>query len=220
MRVKRILTSVIATFDDFVTRVENHEAIADSVIEDVRKGAARIRVEIRRAGLRSAELERETQDLRRDVERWRARAVALGESGAAADRERALECVRRLESAESRKRDLEVDSERHAASTDALRRQLARVEQHLTELERRRAELVSMSAVAGSAKVADAHCLDNATRSGDVFDRWEVSIAAAVPGAQPVDDDAFARAFDREEEDTALAERLDDLMQGREVDDA
>lgn len=43
MKVKRLMASVSAGFEDFVTRVENHEAVADCAIDELRKAAARVR---------------------------------------------------------------------------------------------------------------------------------------------------------------------------------
>ena len=59
MRLKRLVATVSAGFEDFVAKVENHEAVADCIIDEVRQAAARVRVQHARARSRILRLERE-----------------------------------------------------------------------------------------------------------------------------------------------------------------
>jgi phage shock protein A len=98
MRLKRLVATVSAGFEDFVAKVENHEAVADCIIDEVRQAAARVRVQHARARSRILRLEREGDELIAERSRWNGRAVSL----AASDETRALECVRRGRRAENR----------------------------------------------------------------------------------------------------------------------
>jgi len=59
MKIKRLAASINAYFDDFVSKVENHDAVAKVAIEDVQKAAARIRSEKNKIDQRLKQLNEE-----------------------------------------------------------------------------------------------------------------------------------------------------------------
>jgi phage shock protein A len=203
MKLKRLVASINASFDDFVSRVENHEAVADSVIADVRAAAARLQVQIGRVGVQTQRATERRDALHRDVARWRQRALDLAE----ADPPRAIECVRRLERTE---RQL-VQSDQQLADlgrlNDQLRANLTDVERRLEDLTLRRASLSSRDARADALRVCTAGQTEDVDR---IFDRWEISIASAEysDNIGPAASDQLDRELSRDEEDEALRQRL------------
>ena len=45
---KRLFATLTAGFDSFIDQVENHEAVAEAVVADVRRQAARLKVQLSR----------------------------------------------------------------------------------------------------------------------------------------------------------------------------
>ena len=74
MRLKRLVTSVGASFEQFVNKVENQEAVAESVIRDVRASAAKLKVQMGGVNAQTERLRERRDRLTEDVGRWRQRA--------------------------------------------------------------------------------------------------------------------------------------------------
>ena len=68
MKVKRIVASINAGFESFLNKVENHEAVAESAIEEVRDSAAKVKVQQRRVGTTLARLRTRKSELDAEVE--------------------------------------------------------------------------------------------------------------------------------------------------------
>lgn len=212
VRVKNLVTSFTATFDQFAKRVENHEAVAENVLADVRKAAARLRVQ---AGRIQADIDRRRNTQKtalQSAEQWRKRALSQPEAG----KEQAIECLRRAEQAQ------------HAA--DSTDQQIARcegllaevqsaqrdVEARLVDLKLRKSALASRDARVDALSVSYDPILCEEVDA--VFERWEHAViekeyldgsSCAIsdsPGARM--DDRFERDFERAETDAALEATL------------
>ncbi len=83
--------ALVSRVDGMVSRIENHEALAQSAVRDVRRAGARARVQLRRVRVDGERLRDELSRLREDVETWRERAPRR----AVEDESAALECLRR-----------------------------------------------------------------------------------------------------------------------------
>lgn len=224
MKVKRLMASVSAGFDDFVTRVENHEAVADCAIDELRKAAARVRVQQARTATQLKRIEGDLGKLEAEAERWRARALRVadgavpatvgGESGGAerADEAKAIECVRRARRAELEIASLAEQRDRYRALAEELQGRLRDLERRLADAQLKRTAL--------SSRAARARTLRGVERCGPeesleaVFDRWDTVVTADEyrDGVEPVDGADLVDALDREfadEED--LAELRGDL---------
>ena len=208
MGVKRLVTSVTASFENFAHKIENHEAVANHVMQDVQAAAARLRVQIRRI---EADVERRTasrDQLQRSAKRWQQRAIATPKD----DETRALEC---LERAERARQDADVAQQQLARSEGLLsevQSSLADVEARLGELKHRRntlssrdtrADVLSGTQGAAASEVAEA-----------VFERWEQAVLEKeyldVPAAS-AGVDQFERVYDESERAAALKARLASL---------
>src|SRR5690606_18375172 len=96
MKIKTLLTSISASFDGMVRKIENHEAVADCVIVEVRESAAKIRGQLNLARTRHTILTNKEKQLLDDCQRWRERAVSCRNS----DEEKALRCMQSLKNSE------------------------------------------------------------------------------------------------------------------------
>lgn len=203
MRVfHRFRHTVTAGFESLLDQVENQEAIVSASIREVEQGAARVRVHRKRCERRIEQLEQRIAALEGEARSWRERAVRLKE-----DREKALECVRRLRVAEQARAAhvAELGQQRGLREKVLLDEQA--IDARLVELRTRAAALSSREARSNAQ--ASAH---HATDVDAVFDRWEARLdgAAVYDTAPPVD--TFASALSREEEEAATAAELERLL--------
>ena len=191
----RFTHTVSAGIESLLDQVENQEAVARATIHEVEAGAARVRAHRRRCERRIVELEARITSLNGDSALWKERAVRLR-----ADREKALECVRRHLAAEQAQaaHRAELLQQRDLRGKIALDQQA--IESKLSEL---RARCAALSSREARCAAESAHCNSDVER---VFDRWEARLDGVEGGIEPAPGvDHFAQSLSREE-DLAHAE--------------
>ena len=214
MRVKRLIASFGASFESFVNKVENHEAVADCVIADIRAAAAKLRVQRGRIQQQLQRFAFEREKLAGGQRRWQERALQLE----ATDEQRSLECVRHFKLTKSRLRQVEHQIDEYHAMDRQLQANLGDVERRLEQLQLKKTTLSSRSArasvLAGS---RDEEALADIEQ---VFDRWEAAVLEDEyrEGTRCEAVDSFEREFLADEELQALRETLEDLKQAAKPD--
>lgn len=212
MKARRLIASLSAGFEDFVSRVENHEAVADCAIEDLRKATAGVRVQQARTVAHVRRLERDLDAATQDAGRWRDRAAV------ADDDDQALECLRRARSAEQRRAALDGQLAEHRNLARDLEGRFRELETRLSELQLKRTSLSSREARARTLRSADrqtpAESLDA------VFDRWETTIITDEyrDGVSVDATDDLERTFSEQEDDADLRAELATLRAERSAD--
>ena len=206
MRLKRLAASMGASFEQFVNKVENHEAVAESVIRDVRAGAAKLKVQMGGVNAQSERLRERRDSLAEDAGRWRARAKRF----ATEDEDRALECLRRMKRAEAERTQVADQLAQYEALGEKLKDRLAAVEARLSDLQLKRTALSSRSA---RAQVMGTSDQDPMSDVNAVFDRWEMAVIEdeyldEVVGGES---DALGRELDAAEEREQLKAALEEL---------
>ncbi len=170
MKIKRLFTSINASFDDFVTGVENHEAVAAGVIADVRKAAARLRAQKGQLDARISRQQTQAKELAARKDRWQNRAAECAKE----DPEQGLLCLRQRDAAATALEQLNAQINEQSQLAAELASSLTQVESRLGELQNRRTALTSRGARANvMAKVATP---DLSTDVDELFERWEVAV--------------------------------------------
>jgi len=201
-RLRHWTTGVVAQLDGIVSRIENHEAVAESTLREARRAAARARV---RLGLvrRDGDALRERLATARESEAcWRERAARLAER----DENAALECLRRRRAAQREVASLQARLAEHERAERGLADDVARVEERVQKLDARHHRLATRQSC------ADAVAVNPEPEVDEVFERWELHVAERelVRGDAPPAD-AFASELDREEAEAALRAELEAL---------
>lgn len=221
MKVKRLMASVSAGFEDFVTRVENHEAVADCAIDDLRKAAARVRVQQARTATQSKRLDDRIASLEAEAERWRARALRVADAGGAgggagpSDETKAIECVRRARRTELECASLTEQRDRYRSLAEELRGRLSELERRLADAQLRRTALSSRAVRAQTLRSAERCAPEESLEA--VFDRWDTVVTAdeyrdGVELAEGLDaGDVLEREFADEEDLAGLRGDLEAL---------
>lgn len=208
-RIRLWTTQLVSRVDGMLTRIENHEALAASAIRDVRLAAARATVQLRRVRADGARLRDELAARRQAEETWRQRAART----AAADREQAIECLRRSKRAAREAAELERRVAEHERVEQQLAGDVAVVEERLSRLEDQRNVLATRQSRAQALS-----CVQDAQSPcgldvDEVFGRWETQVAEReyAGACLPRSDELDAR-FSEEEECAGLGAELDVLL--------
>lgn len=172
MKFKALVATFSASFDELVRKIENHEAVADCVIQDVREAAAKIRSQLNLTQTRLRKLQLKEKTLEEEGRRWRERALACREQ----DEEKALRCMQALKQNETSLENLRhLIRENEQLLTD-LESHLLNVEQKLAEIQGKRESLSARSA----RNKAESSALRSTDPQADegVFERWETQVIA------------------------------------------
>lgn len=209
MKLKRLVTSISASFDDLVTKVENHEAVANAAIVDVRKNAARIRSQLNLINKRHQNLITQEQRLQEDGMRWQQRARET----ASLDKDKALRCVHALEQCEQQAQNLKQQIQETARLKLELNQHLQEVEQRLQDLQIKRDSLHARSA--RNRALSDMERLRVTEDTDDIFTRWEEKLITeeyhvSLPDATTYSD--LETEFNEQEKNQKLNARLDEIL--------
>lgn len=210
MKLKHFVASISASFDDLVSKIENHEAVAGATILEIRSAAAKIRTQLNITRQRTETLQNQEQGFIEECTRWQARAQQCGSE----NKERALRCIQALEQAEQQQATAARQLQDNLRLQQELQQHLETVEQRLAELQRKRE---SLTARAARNKVT--RHVENTLPGSDsdaVFTRWEESVLtdeyASLPLTDPAPEEELDREFRQQETQTRLEARLAALL--------
>lgn len=198
--------SITSTFEHVLNQVENHEAVIATAICETREAAAGARVKLNRIRRDTERMRQRITELQAAEKAWASRAVQVHST----DQEKALECVRRRNAATREIQHLEDQLARHKELDLQLSRDIVLIEERIAELERRRNAYSAREFRAKALSIHEA-CGTSNSDVEDVFDRWEVKLAATEP-MQASTSDPLETEFAAEEERAALEAQLDELL--------
>jgi phage shock protein A len=204
-RIRLWTTSLVSRMDGMVSRIENHEALAQSAIRGVRQAAARANVQLRRVREDGDRQRRRLDELREAEVAWRDRARAKADEDEAV----ALECLRRSKEAARRGVVLARRVAEHERVEAQLASDVAKIDERLAVLEEQRNVLVTRQSRAEAlSSVRQAHEPVGADPD-EIFGRWETRVAEREYEGGCFDrGDVFEEQFTRAEEDSALRAEL------------
>jgi len=190
--------------ESLLDSLENQEAVARATIREMETGAGRVRVRRKAAERDLGRLEEQCQAQRQEAARWHERALRLK-----ADRDKAIECLRRQNAAEREAQRIAAQLEEQRTLCARIREDERAIDEKLSEVKQREAALVTREARAKAcASVGGLSDIDG------IFDRWEARIGdgeASIEASRPVCD-AFAKELGDEEEVAKLEAQLAALL--------
>jgi phage shock protein A len=199
---KRWMSGVTARLDELVSQVENHEALVQSAIAEMRGKTARAKARLERVARDGRELRAREQREREATVSWRERARNC------ADEPRALECLRRSRHAQAAADALAERLAEHERIEAQLRTQLRALDQRVAEIQQTHHVMRTRQTRAEALA-----CLEQASAGTDiesVLERWEVRLAeqelleSVGDGAA----DTFGAEFTSAEEKASLVAEL------------
>lgn len=206
--IKRLTTSVTATLDSTVGKIENHDAIVEATIKQTRQAVAKTRARINTLRQQENTYKRQLQEAQEQHELWTERARRFAES----DQEKALQCVSRRNQAEREIKRLNQAVEQQADLINKVSLNLQKLQARLDETSYKHNLMRSRQAVADVNRAIARSDEDNALN--DTFERWESSVfeheLAVTDSFVP---DALDHELSQEEDQQALLAQLAELAE-------
>jgi len=214
--IKRLTTSVTATLDSAVGQLENHDAIVEATIKQTRQAVAKTRARINTLRHQQSAYERQLTDANDQAQLWAERAKAL----AASDKDKALQCVARLNHCQSEAKRLTQSVEQQKNLIHDVTVNLEKLQTKLQEMTHKHNLMRSRQTVANVNRAVTNVDVDETL--SDTFERWE---SIVLEHEFAVSDVCSADSLDHElsmqESDAALMAQLEQLTQadGQSNDD-
>ena len=210
---KRISATVSANLDRAISQIENHDAVAEVALEEVREALARLTVQRNRVRTEASRHADRAAVLEREAATWADRARRIGHE----DEQRAMDCLARRRACQSEAGSLARRAARQQALEERLDRDITALRDRLVEIESRREDLKGRELSARGSQAALG--LD---QSGDldvdrVFERWEVDVTRAelrTPAELPAD--TLGSEFEQSEREQSLRDELSALLADEE----
>lgn len=197
---KRISATLTAQINAMIDQVEDHEAVANVALSDIRDSLTRTKYQVRRIQNEQRGFEQRLAELKVEEAKWQDRA----RSSASDNRDRAIECVRRLKKAQSEIATIEQQLNAHVGIERDLAEDIRKIETKFQELKLKRSILAARESRADAlGSVAKHH---GATDVGGVFDRWEQRImrGEAISGSLSEPADRLNEEFEIREDEKDL----------------
>lgn len=209
----RISTCVMAALDRAVSTMENHDALVEAAVNEVRQAIGQARARLNRVQSDSERLRARMVALRGTADQWSARAVQAGVS-----EDIALECLRRRRDCGTQIEQSEHLLRQQQALSERLRENLNSMESRLRELQRQRDVLRTRETAAEVLRVGETfHGSSAAADVDQALERWDARIAAIELVSEPsVAVDKLERSFLADEDRASLREELRRLRSGEE----
>ncbi len=210
--IRRLSATISAQINGIIDQLENHEAVANIALNDVRESMMNAKFQVRRIQDEQRVFEHKLQALRKEESIWKERALRCEKD----DRERALECVRRLTKAREEISALSQQLSDHRELERQMSVDVKKIETKFEELKRKKSLLTARESRASAMQTLNAQ--KNSIDPGGVFDRWEQQILRSEVEGDLSESlsaeraDAFTTEFSNEEERRALEETLESLL--------
>jgi len=206
---KRLSTTVFSRIDQVVSEIENHDAVIQANLDEMRKKVAEAKVRLNQVHREKEQLKRQGEELQENTRRWQQRAIECSN----ADEKRALECISRSHACEQKNATLQQAINQYSQTADKLERDVETSEQRLAEMKQKltlmRARQSTNSAVNATSDIN--HKVEN--QLDETFERWEINISQAemmVDQPEPVD--LLERNFLNQEKEENLRKELAELL--------
>ncbi len=207
---KKIWLTVGASADNFAGKIENQEAIADGIINEMEDALVNVRAELLKTRNEIGRLEKNLEKQKGEKIRWTERAKKTAES----DREKALQCVRFIKSTEQRVSDIQQELLEIRTVEKELLINLNEGEKRLSELRRKKRVLVSRQSRAEATSMARSAGGNVFGEAEDLFTRWEAKVGRTegIKDQSSTEEELVAMEFASEEEKGELDNLLNDLL--------
>lgn len=207
--MQRITTTLHASMHDVVSRVENHDAVAEAALNNTRAAAAKAKVRFTRIVKDGEAMRQKLAELQRMEVVWAERAV----TSAAEDEAKALECVKRRNVCVQHIEQLKQAILRHEDVEREVGATVERIEKRLQDLVQQRNLMRSRHSAADAQRVINRIEGESAHGISDIFDRWEMLITETeYTSGTAIHSDALDTAFTKEETTIGLKADLQYLL--------
>jgi len=206
---KRLSTTVFSRIDQVVSEIENHDAVIQANLNEMRKKVAAAKVRLNQVYREKERLKQQGEELQESTQRWQQRAIECS----ATDEKKALECLSRSRACEQKNAKLQQAINRYMQTADKLGQDVESSEQRLADM-KQKLMLMRVRQSTNSAVNATSEVNHNAENQLDeTFERWEINISQAeMLVDQPESIDFLERDFLNQEKEENLRKELAQLL--------
>ncbi len=210
---KRLSATVASRIDQVVGEIENHDAVAQATVNDMRKKVAEAKVRLGQLRREQDRVNKQMLEQQQNAERWRKRAIEV----AATDENKALECVNRRRHCQQQVARLEQSVTQYQQGADKLTSDISTAEQRLAEVQQKVALMRARQSTSSALHATSDSNVDVTRFLEDTFDRWEINLTQAEmtidtsPLADPME-----HAFIKAEEQETLRNELAAMLAGED----
>ena len=166
---KRVFTQISAGYDSLMVDIENHEALAESVIKEGKKAGVQARIRLKNMEEDLTRLQARCAGLREEEARWLERVKSIAKE----DEETALECARRIKRIRIEAKTLEEQADEHQQLVGRLQEDIHKIDDRLAQLKRKKNTLAARSSRAGALNSMAGKEEDFFTDVDGIFSKWE-----------------------------------------------
>ncbi|MCW8878855.1 MAG: PspA/IM30 family protein [Kangiellaceae bacterium] len=214
---KRLSLTWMSRLDDFVSEIENHEALIEAALKEHAKKVAEAKVQKRQFDYQIQQYQEKVLSLGEQKADWTRRAVELAEN----DKKSALECVKRSNAITAKIETLNQNLTQYRQAASRLSSHIERGESELAQI-KQKLDLLKARQVSSNAVKNNSFCdQDNLEEVQKAFMNWEkkVSVSELINGCDN-EVDSFAQSFEQVESEQALTKELDALVVAAKQNDS
>lgn len=206
--VKRWTSGIFSCIDGLVTKVENHDALANAALRDLQQATARAQIQLKRVREDGETLRRRFCEERESARQWRQRAKQVE-----AEEQRAIECLRRSKRADRLADEIQRRIETHERAEQQLAKDVSTLKERYSRLKEQRNLMRTRQTRAEAFGSVGSGRVEFEADIEEIFDRWETRVAEdELTGGCSLDvQDALEHEFASAEEEAMLRAELDEL---------
>ncbi len=167
MGFKHLFISIHSSIDTLITKMENHEAIAEHVIQEVSESAANLTQENYLLDKQIDTLIKKEASLTEKCNKWAQRAKD------STDKPKALECVAQLKQTQKERDKIREYIAQKEQLLSELNEELTKIDSKLNDLKHKKLLLASRETFT---KNGYANTTNNTSNADELFNRWEKSV--------------------------------------------
>ncbi|KPJ94427.1 MAG: hypothetical protein AMJ53_05285 [Gammaproteobacteria bacterium SG8_11] len=198
---KRLSATLVSRIDRVVGEIENHDAVVQATLNDMRKKVAEAKVRLKQVHREKERLENQILEQQENTKRWRKRAIDCAKT----DEAKALECVSRARHCEQQMARLQQSLAQYQQAAEKLAHDIQTSEQRLSEVKQKATLMRARQSTSSALQSTGESKVDNTQLLDDTFDRWEINISEAEMAIDSHD------AVDLMEHEFIVSEQEDEL---------
>jgi phage shock protein A len=208
--IKRLSATFMARLDGLVGEIEDHEAVVQLSIDELRHRVAQARARLNQLEREESQLQDRIAQLDRDETLWAERARSCAQQ----DPDRALACIERRQQCQSQAQQLAEGLATYRQAATRLATDVADSERRWQELRLRHASMRARQSGTAARVAGIAEDVESLREVENSFERWDVRLSEQELRLGDISvGDPLEEAFSRDEHDAKLRAELDAILQ-------
>jgi len=207
--IKSLFTTLYSRVDHVVNRIENHDAVIEATIKDIRRALAQAKGYLGKVRNDGQKLSQQLTTNIDNAHKWQQRAKDFAEK----DEATAITCLARRRNCKRQIQVLEAALAQHQAIETRLVADIDKLEQRLDKIARQRNQMRARQSAADALGVTQSVDLHQMQEVDELFDRWEMKISESELMAGEFDSmDVMEKKFLDEEAQKDLRAELQKII--------